>query len=74
MHRRRWYLWAVFLGTPPTYSLISNVPSLKHDLATLSDWGLAFIALEAAGGWKTVCVRARARVVGSVPLKPFAPC
>lgn len=42
-------MWAVYLGTPPVYSAISNVPALKHDLATLSTWGPAFIALEAAG-------------------------
>ncbi len=42
-------MWLVYLGTPPAYSAISNVPSLKHDLATLTGWGPAFIAVEAAG-------------------------
>ncbi|GAB4813808.1 hypothetical protein N2152v2_000854 [Parachlorella kessleri] len=44
--RRRWYVWAVFLGTPPAYSAISNIPGLRHDLAHWARWGPAFIAVE----------------------------
>ncbi len=53
-YRQRWYVWLVYLGTPPIYSAISNVPSLKHDLASLTGWGPAFIALELAGASKGV--------------------
>lgn len=47
--RQQWYLWVVYLGTPPVYSAISNVPALKHDLVSLKAWGVAFVLVEVIG-------------------------
>jgi hypothetical protein len=48
--RRRWWFFAVFLGTPPVYSAMSNIPALKHSISAgdpASSWGDAFLTLEA---------------------------
>lgn len=47
--RRRWWLWAVFAGTPPVYSVISDLPALRHSLVDWSAWGPEFIAVWSAG-------------------------
>lgn len=37
----RWWFAAVVLGTPPVYSLISDIPGLQHSFSDISHWGAA---------------------------------
>lgn len=44
--RSGWYFIPTFLGTPPVYSLISNVPAFQHSLADIWRWGWGMWTLE----------------------------
>lgn len=39
--RPRWWFPLVLLGTPPVYSLISDIPGLQHSFSDITHWGAA---------------------------------
>lgn len=45
----------MLVGTPGVYSLISDIPWLKHDFHDIKHWGIAFTVLFSTGTKRELC-------------------